>query len=123
MGALRTYMTSSMEKSMEITQYKVNAIVFTDGKFIPVKPVEILDDGASYRIGKTHVFEKSKIQSMMLEGYRLTMVMADQTIVLEVVPNSGDCREQSDIPAARYDVTEEWVKKHSEQFGEEPSFF
>lgn len=37
----------------------------------------------------------------------------DSNIYVEIKP----------VEAARYDLTEEWVKKYKEQFNEEPSFF
>ena len=69
---------------MVLTDYKVNAIIYPHGEYRLGTPTEIIDEGAFYRIDGTHIFDKHKIKSTTINGNRLSIVMTDKTVGLEI---------------------------------------
>lgn len=47
-------------------------------------PAVIIDEGAFYRIDGTYIIDKFRIQSMKLDGNKLTIHLKDEDIVLIV---------------------------------------
>lgn len=51
---------------MELTKYKVKALIYPHGEYRLGSAVDILDEGSFYRIDGTHIFDKHKIRNIIL---------------------------------------------------------
>lgn len=69
---------------MSIADYKVKALIYPNGEYRLSKPAKVIDEGSFYRIDGTHIFDKYKIQTIELIGDKLSIVMTDKTVVLEI---------------------------------------
>ena len=70
---------------MNLTDYKVTALIYPHGEYRFGFPSEIIDEGSFYRIDGTHIFDKFKIEAVDAEGERVTIHMKDKDVVLTVV--------------------------------------
>lgn len=69
---------------MELTDYKVKALIYPHGEYRLGTPVEIIDEGSFYRIDGTHIFDKHKIRGIAQEDGQLRIEMTDRVVILEV---------------------------------------
>lgn len=69
---------------MELTKYKVKALIYPHGEYRLGSAVDILDEGSFYRIDGTHIFDKHKIRSINEVPGKVEIEMTDKTVVLVV---------------------------------------
>lgn len=69
---------------MELTEYKVKALVYPHGEYRLGFPVDIVDEGGFYRIDGTHIFDKHKIKEIIERPGKIEIEMTDKTVVLVV---------------------------------------
>ena len=67
---------------MDLTDYKVKAVIYPHGEYRLGSPAEIIDEGSFYRIDGTHIFDKHKIKGIRESDERVEIEMADKTVVL-----------------------------------------
>ena len=72
---------------MNITQYKVTEIIYSDSKYKLAHPAGIDDEGSFYRIAGTYIIDKYRIKSMSLNGDKLTIHLNDEDVILTVTEN------------------------------------
>ena len=70
---------------MNLTSYKVTALVYPNAEYRLGSPASIYDEGSFYRIDGTHIFGKLKIVSTDLAEDKLTIHMKDKNVILTVV--------------------------------------
>ena len=70
---------------MNLNQYKVTEIIYSDSKYKLAHPARIDDEGSFYRIASTYIIEKHRIKSMSLDGDRLTIHLNDEDVVLTII--------------------------------------
>ena len=69
---------------MNLNQYKVSEIIYSDSKYKLAHPARIDDEGSFYRTAGTYIIEKHRIKSMSLDGDKLTIHLNDEDVVLTV---------------------------------------
>ncbi len=69
---------------MELTEYKVKALIYPHGEYRLGASAEVIDEGSFYRIDGTHIFDKHKIRRIAEECGKVEIVMTDKTVVLVV---------------------------------------
>ena len=69
---------------INLTNYKVIALKYPNGEYRLSKPAEVVDEGSFYRIEGIHIFDKFKIQSMNQNDNKLTIIMTDKVVTLEI---------------------------------------
>ena len=69
---------------MNLNQYKVTEIIYSDSKYKLAHPARIDDEGSFYRIAGTYIIDKYRIKSMSLNGDKLTIHLNDEDVVLTV---------------------------------------
>ena len=70
---------------MNLNQYKVTEIIYSDSKYKLAHPARIDDEGPFYRIAGTYIIEKHRIKSMSLDGDKLTIHLNDEDVVLTII--------------------------------------
>ena len=70
---------------MNLNQYKVTEIIYSDSKYKLAHPARIDDEGSFYRIDGTYIIEKHRIKSMSLDGDKLTIHLNDEDVVLTII--------------------------------------
>lgn len=72
------------KENMNLTDYKVRRIISPHGDLQLGEPVDIIDERGFYRIARTHIIDKFKIEKIKENGNRLEIKMKDGTVVLVV---------------------------------------
>lgn len=70
---------------MNLDQYKVTEIMYSDSKYKLAHPARIDDEGSFYRIAGTYIIEKHRIKSMSLDEDKLTIHLNDEDVVLTII--------------------------------------
>ena len=69
---------------MELTEYKVKALIYPHGEYRLRASVDIIDEGSFYWIDGTHIFDKHKIKEIIEEPGKVEIEMTDKIVVLVV---------------------------------------
>ena len=69
---------------MDITKYKVKALIYPHGEYRLGSPVDVVDEGSFYRIDGTHIFDKHKIREIRESDGKIEIELTDKTVVLVV---------------------------------------
>ena len=69
---------------MNLNQYKVTEIIYSDSKYKLAHHAGIDDEGSFYRIAGTYIIDKYRIKSMSLNGDKLTIHLNDEDVILTV---------------------------------------
>lgn len=69
---------------MELTDYKVKALIYPHGEYRLGSPAPVIDEGSFYRIDNTHIFDKFKIVAIRETDGRVEIEMKDKTVGLVV---------------------------------------
>ncbi|MGB4094051.1 MAG: hypothetical protein WBK46_19240 [Ruminococcus flavefaciens] len=70
---------------MNLNQYKVTEIIYSDSKYKLAHPTRIDDEGSFYRIAGTYIIEKHRIKSMSLDEDKLTIHLNDEDVILTII--------------------------------------
>ena len=72
---------------MDLTAYKVTAIIYPHEVIEFGRELPIVDEGSLFRIGDNHVFEKFRIQEIREEDGHVILCLKDKQVILVVKKN------------------------------------
>ena len=81
---VRPMLRNNAMETIELTNYKIRAIIYPHGEYRFGSPVAVIDEGSFYRIDGTHIFDKFKINRTVIDGDKLTVELTDKTVILEI---------------------------------------